>query len=327
MAPHNVPSARRTTPDWHRPVSSCGNGAAHRKVEAECPGLEGIGRHAWTQHALSVILALMDAACLHRRAVPVYNWRMQPAAFQRNFLRQLGDYRPLQQLLDLLPDVAFFVKDRRGRFVLSSRRATDCCRVDSEGEVIGKCDRDFFPDDRCALYRQQDQQVMRSGKPIINAVCPTPEEGSDALIIFSKVPLRDRRGRVIGIAGIHRELRGQRTSPPLVGRIARAVAIMQERYAVRLRITELAAAARLSRSQFDRQFRKLFGTTPREYLQRVRVSAACRLLENSTQKTTQIALATGFYDHSHFSRTFRRIMGTTPIVFRRRHSTEGRARP
>jgi AraC-like DNA-binding protein len=247
---------------------------------------------------------------------------MDPATFQLEFLKKIGDYRALQQLLDLMPEIAFFVKDRRGRFVLSSRRATDCCRVNSEAEVIGKNDYDFFPDDRCALYRQQDQQVMRTGEPIINAVCPTPEEGSNALIIYSKVPLRDGRGRVIGVAGIHRELRGQRASPPMVGRIARAVAVMHERYAEPLRIAELAAAARLSRSQFDRQFRRLFGTTPREYLQRVRVSAACRLLEDSDQKTTQIALATGFYDHSHFSRTFRRIMGSCPLVFRRRHAAQ-----
>lgn len=252
---------------------------------------------------------------------------MDSAAFQLDFLRKVGDYRPLQQLLDLLPDTAFFIKDRRGRFVLSSRRATDCCRVDSESQVIGKNDYDFFPDDRSALFRDQDQEVMRTGKPIINAVCPTPEEGSNGLIIYSKVPLRDRRGRIIGIAGIHRDLRGQRALSPIVGRMARAVAVMHDRYAHAVRIAELAAAARLSRSQFDRQFRKLFGTTPREYLQRVRISAACRLLEDTDQKTTQIALATGFYDHSHFSRTFRRIMGSCPLVFRRRHATQRLSAP
>lgn len=266
------------------------------------------------------IIGRGEASFLHRRAAPVYNWCMKPATFQSDFFAKLGDYRPLQQLLDLLPDVAFFVKDRRGRFVLSSRRAIDCCRVDSENEVLGKTDLDFFPEDRAILYREQDQQVMRTGKPIINAVCPAPEEGSNSLILFSKVPLRDRRGRVIGVAGIHRELRGMQASRPMIGRIARAVAIMEERYASPLRITELASAARLSRSQFTRQFRRLFGTTPREYLQRVRVSAACHLLEATDQKTTQIAMATGFYDHSHFSRTFRRIMGTSPLVFRRRHT-------
>lgn len=41
----------------------------------------------------------------------------------------------------------------------------------------------------------------RTGVPIINAVAPAPEqEGSDRLIIYSKVPLYDRKHRIIGIA-------------------------------------------------------------------------------------------------------------------------------
>lgn len=240
------------------------------------------------------------------------------------FFAKVGDYRPFAQLLDLLPDVAFFVKDRQGRFVYSSRRAVDCCRVGSEAEVLGKADSDFFSADRAALYQKQDQEVMRTGRPIINAVCATPEGGSDSLIIFSKVPIRDPRGKVIGVAGVHRELRGVRAPVPMLGRISRAVAIMHERFAEPLRISELAHAAGLSRSQFDRQFHRLFGATPREYLHRVRISAACRLLEETEQKTTQIALKTGFYDHSHFSRTFRRIMGSTPQTYRRR--LQGRAK-
>jgi transcriptional regulator GlxA family with amidase domain len=52
---------------------------------------------------------------------------------------------------------------------------------------------------------------------------------------------------------------------------------------------------------------------------RVRVNAACRLLADPERKTTDIALETGFYDHSHFSRTFRRIMGLPPKTYRQQH--------
>lgn len=245
---------------------------------------------------------------------------MSPAKFKETFLRRVGDFGAFQGLLDLLPDVAFFVKDRQSRFVMNNVRAVECCGVASEEETIGKTGREFFSENHMAMYLNQDRQVMLTGRPIINAICPAPEKGSNALIVFSKFPLRDRRGKIIGLAGIWREVRGLRAPPPTLSGISRAVEMMHECFGEPLGIGELAGAARLSRSQFGRQFHRLFGTSPREYLLRVRINAACRLLAETDRKTTDIAQETGFFDHSHFSRTFRRFMGVRPHVYRRRHS-------
>lgn len=260
--------------------------------------------------------------CLHGRVLSVYKWRMNPENFKRQFFDRVGDHRPFQDLLDLLPDVAFFVKDRQSRFVMNNARAVEVCGVESELETLGKQGYEFFSEDLMALYLAQDRQVMETGKPILNAICPAPEKASNELIIYSKVPLRDRAGRVIGLAGIHREIRGPQALAARLGRMARAVHMMHERYAEPLTIGSLAAEAGLSRSQFDRQFRLLFGTAPRDYLSRVRVRAACQLLIQSDAQVTHIAQRTGFYDHSHFSRTFRRIMGTNPLLYRRRHASQ-----
>ena len=128
---------------------------------------------------------------------------MNPVQFKKAFQRRIGDVRPFERLLDLLPDVAFFMKDRKGRFVMHNRRSCEYCRVSSEAETLGKTDFDFFPEARAKMYVEGDRQVMESGKPILNAIAPAPEEaGSDRLIVYSKVPVKDRRGRIIGIAGI-----------------------------------------------------------------------------------------------------------------------------
>ncbi len=255
----------------------------------------------------------------------MYSWRMRPTKFKQDFLRRIGDFTPLQQLLDLLPDVAFFVKDRRSRFVMKNLRAVECCGAVSEEETIGKTDRDYFTAERAALYVEQDRRVMETGQPIINAVCPMPEKGSNGLIVFSKLPLRDRRGRIIGVAGIWRELRGLRAPPPTANRLSRAVDMIHSRYGEALTIRELAAVAGVSRSQFDRQFQRLFGASPRDYLLRVRINAACRLLAETDRKTSDIAQETGFFDQSHFSRTFRRATGLTPQEYRRRQLVGARA--
>ncbi|AKJ64383.1 AraC family transcriptional regulator [Kiritimatiella glycovorans] len=232
----------------------------------------------------------------------------------------MDGYRTFHALLDLLPDVAFFMKDRKGRFVMHNRRACEYCRAASEQETLGRTDFDFWDEDRARSYVEGDRRVMETGTPIINAIALAPEEaGSDRLIIYSKVPVRDRRGRVIGVAGIHREIEGRHT-PASYDQINRAVQAIHERYREPIKTRELAGIAGLSTSQFDRRFRKLFGTTPREYLLRVRVNAACRMLEDADRTITDIAMSCGFYDHSHLSRTFRRIMGTAPSKYRDLHA-------
>jgi AraC-like DNA-binding protein len=243
---------------------------------------------------------------------------MNPDKFQQDFLRQVDAVQPLQQLFDLLPDVTFFMKDRRGRFIMRNRHGCEYCRVVSERELIGKTDYDFHPKDRADTYVKGDQQVMRTGVPILNAIEPAPEEaGSDRLVICSKVPVRNRQGKIIGIAGIHREVEGFRATPKSYGRLSEAVQHLHTHYARPLTTQQLAKIVGVSNSQFARRFQKLFNSTLRQYLLRIRIRAACRLLAKSDKNITEIALEIGFYDHAHFSRTFSRLMGIAPLAYRK----------
>jgi len=243
---------------------------------------------------------------------------MNAIRFQRDFLARIGDLAPFKQLLDLVPDVAFFMKDREGRFVMHNRRAVEYCQVNHEWETLGKTDYDFFPKDRAALYVQGDQEVMRTGKPIVNAIAPAPE-ASDKMIVYSKVPVYGKNGRVIGVAGIHRIIEGLRGTPGWYGRFSKVIDHIHKCYAEELEIAALARQAGVSQSQFERRFRQLLGTSPNEYLLRVRINASRALLENSDRTIADIALAVGFYDHSHFTRTFKRQMSCSPKQYRDHH--------
>jgi signal transduction histidine kinase/DNA-binding LacI/PurR family transcriptional regulator/DNA-binding response OmpR family regulator len=64
-------------------------------------------------------------------------------------------------------------------------------------------------------------------------------------------------------------------------------------------------------------FRQELGTTPIEYLQRYRINQSKRLLKESQQTITEIALRVGFADSGYFSRIFRRETGMSPEAFRR----------
>jgi len=239
-------------------------------------------------------------------------------AYQKRFVEQIADIAPFRLLMDLVPDVAFFMKDRAGRFVMHNRRSCECFQQGNEREIIGKTDYDFFPSEQAELYVKGDQEVMRTGKPIINAMAPAPEM-SDKMIVYSKVPVYGRNGRVIGVAGIHRIIDGLRDTPQWYGRFSDVLKHIHAHFADELDIASLAARACVSQSQFERRFRQLFGTAPGEYILRVRVNASRELLENTGRTIADIALSVGFYDHSHFTRTFKRQMSCTPKQYRDHH--------
>jgi len=245
---------------------------------------------------------------------------MEPIQFRKEFLSRLDASSPFHELFDLLPDVAFFMKDKQGRFIMNNRLGCEYCRVSSELETVGKTDYDYFPKDKADAYVEGDRRVMRTGIPIINEIAPAPEkEGSCSLIVYSKVPLRDRTGKIIGVAGIHRKIDGMRAQPKSYGRLSNAVQHIHENYAKSVSSSQLAKMVGISPSQFARRFRKLFGTSLRQYLLRVRINAACTMLTQSDKGLTDISLDVGFYDHSHFTRTFTRMMGVNPLYYRKRH--------
>lgn len=203
---------------------------------------------------------------------------------------------------------------------MNNLRAVASAGVATEEETLGKVGYEFWNSEKVAIYLKQDEEVMRTGIPIINAFCPSPEQGSNAVIVFSKIPLRDKQGKIIGLAGVWRETESIRELPPTYKRLSGILKMIHEQYAEPLTVNDLAGKAGVSKSQFTRLFRKLFGLSPHDYLKSVRVNAAAHLLRETAKKTTEIALETGFYDHSHFTKTFKDIMGLLPREYKKRHS-------
>ncbi|WP_182871335.1 AraC family transcriptional regulator [Rhodopirellula sp. JC639] len=239
------------------------------------------------------------------------------------FYQRLDPQGQILGLFDLLPSVSFFVKDRRGRFIALNRRGCEYCGVAQESDAIGRTDHDFFPKQRADEYRADDLKVMDSGREIRNRIESAPEaEGSPRLVMTSKIPLRDRRGVVIGIAGFSRQIEELRSPGGTVAAFADVIAHLHRHYDDPLTTPLLAKMADLSVSQFERRFRKAFGCSVRQYLVRIRVENATKLLTETSQTISQIALATGFYDHAHFSRSFRQLMMVSPSDYRRQFRHE-----
>ena len=89
-----------------------------------------------------------------------------------------------------------------------------------------------------------------------------------------------------------------------------------------IRLEDVAREACLSPFHFLRLFQRVLGVTPHQYVLRLRLARAARLLADASLSVTEVALEAGFADLSNFVRTFRRVAGVSPGEFRKRARRE-----
>ncbi|GAA0448187.1 GlxA family transcriptional regulator [Streptomyces stramineus] len=85
-----------------------------------------------------------------------------------------------------------------------------------------------------------------------------------------------------------------------------------------LSVDSLAARANLSPRHFARAFRDEVGMTPGRYVDRIRLEAARRLLEDTADAVEQISRTCGYGTSEAMRRAFVRTMGVAPAEYRRR---------
>jgi transcriptional regulator GlxA family with amidase domain len=88
-------------------------------------------------------------------------------------------------------------------------------------------------------------------------------------------------------------------------------------------VPALAAGVGMSLRNFTRVFTRELGTTPARYVERVRVEAACRLLETTGLTVDVVARRGGFGTAETMRRTFLRTLGIPPTDYRRRFALAG----
>lgn len=108
-------------------------------------------------------------------------------------------------------------------------------------------------------------------------------------------------------------------------RMLTMMAFIQEHYAEKLTLEEIAGAAAVSTRECLRCFRASIRQSPMEYLIDFRIQTACRLLEKTDLSITDIAMETGWGSSSYFSKIFRKFRGKTPNEYRKAYqNTQGK---
>ncbi|MFD2214935.1 helix-turn-helix domain-containing protein [Metabacillus endolithicus] len=87
---------------------------------------------------------------------------------------------------------------------------------------------------------------------------------------------------------------------------------IDQNYKQKLTVMDLASQVQMSEGHFSRFFKSLVRMTPMEYINTIRISKACTLLQKSDRKILDIAMDVGFQNHSYFIRLFKKQKGCTP---------------
>lgn len=102
--------------------------------------------------------------------------------------------------------------------------------------------------------------------------------------------------------------------------LARAQHYIEQHYMERITVEKLANLGYMSKTTFNRRFKKEFGITPIEYLIEVRIKMAKLMLKRKDNQMTDIAMKCGFGSGAHFSSCFQRYVGITPSEYRDKYA-------
>lgn len=220
-------------------------------------------------------------------------------------------------MFDFVPDTAFFVKDREGRYLAVNKSLIERHGLQRKDQAIGRKPSDICPGEFGRIPAQQDAEVLRSNRPLIDFLemhWQSPHQ--PCWCLTTKLPLRDAAGKVVGLIGISRDLRAPIKLQEMPTATAAALQRFENSLSEPISPAELASWSGLTAARFARLIKRLFGLTPSQYITKARIAAASNLLRETDRTVAQIAAACGFADHSSFTRAFRKVAGISPSQFR-----------
>jgi PAS domain S-box-containing protein len=112
----------------------------------------------------------------------------------------------LRLLIDNLPD-SVYVKDSESRFILANQAVIKYEGVKTEKELLGKTDFDLYSKEWATRFYAEEQEVIQKHRPLINQErFYINKYGKEQWVLTTKVPLKDDKGKIIGLVGINRDI-------------------------------------------------------------------------------------------------------------------------
>jgi len=201
----------------------------------------------------------------------------------------LASESALRELLDLLTDVQAWIKDAKRRYLWVNRPFLLNYGLQDLSEVLGKTDDDLSPPHLAVQFRQGDEAVL-AGQTVQGRLELIGRYDHTASWSFTtKRRVLDAKGRAIGTAGITRVLDATQIDQRGDIRLGVVIAMMTRCLGKTVTNAEMAQAAGMSPRAFERSFLREYSLPPQQYLKRLRIQTACRLLVDTRESISAIA--------------------------------------
>jgi len=109
-------------------------------------------------------------------------------------------------LINNIPD-HIYIKDKKSRFLLTSKSVAEQFGVEDVNKIIGKTDYDYFTKEHSESAYRDEQRIIETGNPILNKIeKETHPDGRITWVSTTKIPRYDAKGNIIGILGVSRDI-------------------------------------------------------------------------------------------------------------------------
>ena len=105
-------------------------------------------------------------------------------------------------------------------------------------------------------------------------------------------------------------------------KIKEAQVFIEDHFSDKLYVESIAEKVNINVRSFLRRFKKATSNTPIEYIQRVRIEAAKRKLESTTESVMEVMFGIGYNDEKAFRNTFKKFAGLSPKEYQMKYNRE-----
>ena len=167
----------------------------------------------WLFLILFLILLVILAWFIARLWELKFHRKVDETPQSENFF---SDENLLRTLIDNMPDF-IYIKDIKSRFVVANKKLAQVHGIRSPLEMAGKTDFDFYPKELANKYYWNEQEIITSGKPLINIEEQSLDETGETIYLSTtKIPLKDSTGKIIGLVGIGRDITSKKKEEELL---------------------------------------------------------------------------------------------------------------